>query len=319
MTGTSEGPTTPGPRGEDPTGAGSRTGASRSRKLPARHRSRALAVRVWRQGRELELMHRAMGFAALAFVTLIPLLIVVAAASPVHGNGFANWVIDGLGVSGSPADAVRGLFSSPRQALSTTTGLSLAAVILFGVTFMSAVQNGYERIWRLPPAPWHAAWRQAIGLAALIGYLLAASWSEVPGEGTAAQPVFHLTAILGGGLLFFWWIQRLLLGGRVRWRALFPGAVATVGALVGLRVFSRLVFAPLIVSNALSYGVIGTVLVVQSWLIGVGFTVFGGALAGHGLWEGRDHLHLHLPGHHLHNHRPPGYHHPGHHHPDQDK
>jgi membrane protein len=39
-------------------------------------------------------------------------------------------------------------------------------------------------------------------------------------------------------------------------------------------------FAPLIVTNALSYGAAGTVLVVESWLIGVGFVVYGGALFG---------------------------------------
>jgi hypothetical protein len=48
------------------------------------------AGRVWhdlrfkdlcRSGKEFELMHRAMGFAALAILTVTPLLIVVAAAS----------------------------------------------------------------------------------------------------------------------------------------------------------------------------------------------------------------------------------------------
>lgn len=33
-------------------------------------------------------------------------------------------------------------------------------------------------------------------------------------------------------------------------------------------------------TNALSYGAVGTVLVVSSWLIGVGFVVYGGALFG---------------------------------------
>lgn len=250
--------------------------------------------RAWRHGREIELMHRAMGFAALGFVTLVPLLIVVAAASPLHGAGFASWMVDGLGVSGRSEEAVRQLFSSPRNVLSTTTALSLAAVAFFGVSFMAAVQTGYERVWRLPGGAWHAVWRQTLGLAGLVGYLLAAAgWSGVPGEGTFLQPTLRLTSTLVGGVLFFWWVQRLLLGGRVCWRALFPGAVLTVLALVGLRVFSWLVFSPLIVSSALSYGAIGTVLVVQSWLIGVGFTVFGGALAGHTWWDGRhpDHAH----------------------------
>ena len=244
-----------------------------------------LGQRVWARGRELELMHRALGFAALGFVTLVPLLIVVAAASPGRGAGFAGWMVDGLGVSGRSGRAVRQLFSSPRNVLSTTTALSLAAVAFFGVSFMAAVQNGYERIWRLKSAPWHSAWRQTLGLAGLTAYLLAASWTGTPWRGDAIQPWLGLTWTLLVGVLFFWWLQRLLLSGRVEWRALFPGACCTVLALVGLRVFSWLVFSPLIISSALSYGAIGTVLVVQSWLIGVGFTVFAGALMGQVRWE----------------------------------
>lgn len=248
-------------------------------------RLRAWGERLWTGGRELELMHRALGFAALGFVTLVPLLIVVAAASPVRGAGFAGWMVEGLGVSGKSADAVRDLFSSPRQALSTTTAFSLAAVAFFGVSFMAAVQTGYERIWKLKAGPWHSAWRQTLGLAGLAGYLLAASWTGSPWRGDPVQPWLGLVWTTVAGVLFFWWLQSLLLAGRVGWRPLFPGACATVFALGGLRVFSQLVFAPLIVSSALSYGTIGTVLVVQSWLIGVGFTVFAGALVGRVHWE----------------------------------
>jgi membrane protein len=66
----------------------------------------------------------------------------------------------------------------------------------------------------------------------------------------------------------------------VRWRALFPGVVSTVVGLLGLRLFSRLVYSPLIASNTVTYGPFGTVLVIQSWLVGVGVVVFGGALVG---------------------------------------
>jgi membrane protein len=57
--------------------------------------------------------------------------------------------------------------------------------------------------------------------------------------------------------------------------------------LGGLRVFSGLVFEPLIASNAVSYGALGTVLIVQSWLIGVGWVIYGGQLFGrwfHDAW-----------------------------------
>jgi membrane protein len=50
--------------------------------------------------------------------------------------------------------------------------------------------------------------------------------------------------------------------------------------LSGLRLFSILVFEPLIARNAVTYGALGTVLIVQSWLIGVGWVVYGGQLFG---------------------------------------
>ena len=73
------------------------------------------------------------------------------------------------------------------------------------------------------------------------------------------------------GIAFFWWGLHFLVGGRVSYRAALPGAVATVAFLAGLRAFSALVFQPLIVGNAVTYGALGTVLIVQSWLIGVGW------------------------------------------------
>ena len=82
------------------------------------------------------------------------------------------------------------------------------------------------------------------------------------------------------GIAFFWWGLRFLIGGRVSYLAALPGAVATVVFLAGLRVFSGVVFEPLIVTNAVSYGALGTVLIVESWLIGVGWVIFGGQLFG---------------------------------------
>jgi membrane protein len=67
----------------------------------------------------------------------------------------------------------------------------------------------------------------------------------------------------------------------------YLAAVATLVGLAGLRVFSGLVFEPLIVRNAVSCGALGTVLIVQSWLIGVGWVLYGGQLFGrwfHDAW-----------------------------------
>ena len=64
-----------------------------------RHALLGGAMRVWhdlrfrdlyRSGKEFELMGRAMGFAALAMLTVFPLLVLVAAASAVAHHGLAG-------------------------------------------------------------------------------------------------------------------------------------------------------------------------------------------------------------------------------------
>ncbi|MFJ9030136.1 YhjD/YihY/BrkB family envelope integrity protein [Streptomyces sp. NPDC102274] len=259
-----------------------RFGATEHRhRFQSLHRSIAAstAVLAWNRGREMELMHRAMSFAALGFLTLVPLLILVAAADPASGQGFARWLGQGLGVSSSAQAEIQQLFGRPGQALQRTTAFGLAALAVFGLTFGSAVQTGYERVWELPTARWHTMWRHVLWLAVLVFFLVVFVNTPVTSESVVAI-VFATFGDLIGTCLFFWWSQRVLLAGRVRWQALLPGAVATALGLLGLRVFSRVVFSPLIAANAVTYGPFGTVLVIQSWLVGVGFVVYGGALVG---------------------------------------
>ncbi|WP_079055815.1 ribonuclease BN [Streptomyces caeruleatus] len=234
---------------------------------------------LYRRGKELELLHRAMGFAALSLVTLAPLLIVVAAVDPLGRGGFALWLVDGMDLSGRSARALSQVFTPPRKVVSTTSALSVALLAVFGVAFGASVQNGYERIWRLPAGPWHRVWRQTVWLIMLMAYVYAQVQTRTLLHGTPR--ILLSTAV---GVLFFWWGPHFLLC-EVRWRYLLPGAIATMAGLVGLRWFSYLVFTPLLVTNAISYGPVGTVLVVESWLVGVGFVVYGGALLGRLLCE----------------------------------
>ncbi|MEV8625281.1 ribonuclease BN [Streptomyces sp. NPDC051079] len=256
---------------------GARSGGA-ARPGPLRRAGRAFRrawSHAWARFREVGLWERALGFAALGFLTLVPLLIVVSAADPASGRGFAQWLGDGLGVSATARGDIAQLFAEPGQVRRATTAFGLAVLAVFGLSFGQLVQSGYEKVWDLPPAHWRARWRQVVWLAALIGVLFLSANSPVWRDAPARGVVTTLA-----GTLFFWWSQRMLLGGRVAWGALLPGSVATMLGLLGLRLFSRFVFSPLIASGAVAYGVFGTVLVVQSWLVGVGVVVFGGALAG---------------------------------------
>ena len=254
------------------------------------------AERVWydlrfkdlhRSGKEFELMERAMGFAALAMLTVFPLLVVVAAASAATHHGVAVWVVYGMGLTGSSARAVGQVFSAPAKVLSTTSVFSLFLLGVFGVTFAGSVQAGFERVWGLPAGPWHKIWRQAVWVIVFIAYIYAAATVGTVTRHAPAETVSRLSVAIVLGIAFFWWGLRFLVGGRVSYLAAMPGAVATVAFLAGLRAFSALVFEPLIVSNAVTYGALGTVLIVQSWLVGVGWVVYGGQLLGrwfHDAW-----------------------------------
>jgi membrane protein len=247
--------------------------------------ARTMVTETYRRGAEIELMHRAVGFAAMGFVTLVPLLIVVAAAAPLNGRTFPEWAVAGLGLSGQAAKAVNTLFGPTNRVLSTTTALSLAGLAVFGLSFVSVVQTGLARVWELPAARLLSVWRQAVWLAVMTGLLLVgADLLALLHDGWFITTL-RWCATAGGSTLFFWWTPRFLLEGRVPWRALLPGAVLTVLGLVGLRLFSAVIFSPLIVSSAITYGAIGSVLIVVSWLIGIGYVIFGAALVGRAVYE----------------------------------
>jgi membrane protein len=123
-----------------------------------------------------------------------------------------------------------------------------------------------------------------VWLAALTAYIYAEATVGTVTHGGLAETAAVAVVL---GIAFFWWGLRFLIGGRVSYLAAMPGAVATIVGLGGLRVFSSLVFEPLVASNAVSYGALGTVLIVQSWLIGVGWVLYGGQLFGrwfHDAW-----------------------------------
>ncbi len=242
---------------------------------------------LYRGGKEFELMSRAMGFAALAMLTVFPLLVLVAAIGAAAHHGLAVWVTYGMGLTGSSAGAVTQLFSAPARALGTTSAFSLVLVAVFGVAFAGSVQAGFERVWGLPAGPWHSIWRQAAWLAVFIGYVYAAATVAAVTRHSPAETVSRVSVAVVLGLVFFWWGLRFLVGGRVSYLAAVPGAVMTMAFLAGLRVFSAWVFQPLVAGNAVTYGALGTVLIVQSWLVGVGWVIYGGQLFGrwfHDAW-----------------------------------
>jgi membrane protein len=207
---------------------------------------------LYRHGKEFELMHRALGFAALAILTVMPLLIVIAAANPAPHRGLAVWVIYGMGLTGKSAAAVTGLFTAPARTLSTVSVFSALLLGFAGISFAGSVQAGFERIWGLEAGPWHKIWRQAVWLLALVAYIYSAATVGTVTHHGLLETAGRVAVAVVLGIAFFWWGLRFLTGGRVSYLASLPGAVATLLGLGNLRVFSGLVFEPLIAANAVS-------------------------------------------------------------------
>lgn len=85
---------------------------------------------------------------------------------------------------------------------------------------------------------------------------------------------------------FFWWTMHFLLGGRVSWRRLLPAAIATGACFAGLGIFSRFYFSSTIISDSRTYGTIGAVFGILTWLIAIGAVIILGAVAG-AVWDQR--------------------------------
>ena len=88
-----------------------------------------------------------------AFTTIVPLLIVVAAAaSPKGPTAVADRLAERFRVTGTPAQAIRALFERPPGAVGSIT---VAGLVILGFSLLSltrSLQRTHEAAWRLPAA-----------------------------------------------------------------------------------------------------------------------------------------------------------------------
>lgn len=238
-----------------------------------------LVGRAMRQLVRVNLLDNATRLAAQAFLSALPAIFVVAVFAPAAiRNGLVSSLHDQLGLRGQAEQQVQQLVR-PRHDddEAQTFGVVGALVTLLSATTLSrAMQRVCERCWQLPRASTRlAAWRWLAWLAAWVLYL------------TVQGPVrkgFGLGWWLGVPLLFvmatllWWWTQHLLLGSRIRWYPLLPGALLCGVGVVVLG-FGAQLYLPAAMSRSVAqFGPYGVVFTSLSWLI-VAFTAVTLALA----------------------------------------
>jgi membrane protein len=227
----------------------------------------------------VDFMNSSLQFAALAVVCLFPFLIIFSAKS---GGDARHALIVRLGLDQKAAQDVNQMMSSGRHAVTTLNIVGAAVVVVGAVGVASTLQLWYQRVYDQPPA--RKVTRQLVDrfvwLGGLVLYLTAQDFSFIHLKqlGGARVPIYAATFILA--VAFYWWTPHVLLLGRVAWRRLFPAAVATAVCVTGLGVFSDLVFSGQIVSSDTDYGSIGVMMVLLSYLIGLGVCIHLGAVAG---------------------------------------
>jgi membrane protein len=214
--------------------------------------------------------------AAQAFLALFPLILVVAAIVPRDvSTGLLNELRSRFGVSGTSAGALQSLLNDRGALQQSLSALSFLLVIGSATAFTRALQRMYQNSWGLPKLGLRGLWRGLAWLVGLVAYLSVL--------GTIAHLIHHggvlapVSSVLGFGL--WWWTPFLLLGGRVRARALIPAAVIITVAQLVTGLVSSAIVPRTIRSNESNYGPIGAVFAFESWLVIVmGVLVVGTAL-----------------------------------------
>ncbi|HKC27384.1 MAG TPA: YhjD/YihY/BrkB family envelope integrity protein [Jatrophihabitans sp.] len=241
---------------------------------------------VRRRWRELDIMHHGLLLASLGLTLLVPALITITAVLPLgRESGFAGAIIRRFGLAGQSADDLRKFFPSREHVAGATTVVSAVATLFWSLGWPAELARGYNAIWGVSDRGVRDLWRAVPWLASFVAVIAYVMVAGMIADGTAGRVVQVLLAV-PIVLLWSWFSQHLLLGARVSWRALVPGAVATTVALVGFSIGMSVYIPRAIVHNFEHYGPLGIIFVMLTWLVGFAVVMLGGALVGHMIFLG---------------------------------
>lgn len=251
-------------------------------------RARGVAVRVegryrgssaehlWNRLNAMDFVNRGMLFAATLLLCFFPFVIVLNALA---GRKTVNGLTRHLGLNTQAANDVSKLFTSTSATSSQVTGTSYVFFVLGGIAAATAVQALYENAYGVDSLGMKDVPRRLVWLAALLGCSFFVGWAG-PSVHRATGPVGLAIAGLMVAFLFWWFTLWFLLAGRVHWRELVPGAVATALFWVGMEIVFSLILSNEIISDDKKYGPVGVVFALMSWFIAIGVVIILGAVVG---------------------------------------
>jgi membrane protein len=250
-----------------------RIGGDRGARFAVRAES-SLPVRCLRRFVAINGRDRALVLGGQAFTTVIPLLIVVAAAASRQApTALADRLAARFHVTGASAEAIRTLFERPPGATGAIT-IAGSVVLLFSLLSLTrSLQRLYEAAWHLPSIGVRGTLNGVTAIGLLLTSLLVLSLLIGLLRQAPAGTVWAFLARVVGYTAVWLVLQRLLLSRRIAVRRLLPGALVAGAGSVALNLYSAVWMPRVIESNAARYGIIGITFAMLTWLIVVGFCV----------------------------------------------
>jgi membrane protein len=214
---------------------------------------------------------------AQAFTSLIPLMVVAAAASP-GSEDLADRIVERFGLHGDSAESMQQLFASAGTTRSTITWISIVILLLSALSFTRALQRVFQRAYARKPDMIKDQQRGLVWLVCLGVWVTLLSPLHESLEDLGGIVFAVLVATVSGFLL--WLGTPMVLLGERDWRFLAPGALVSgfLGALLGV---ASSIYVPIAMDwSAEKYGLIGIAFALQSWLLVAGFVIVIGAVVG---------------------------------------
>ena len=228
-------------------------------------------IHEWRR---VEVVDRSLAIGAQGLLALLPMLVVVVSLVPdKFGVPLGDRFTESLGLTGDSADMVDDTLG--RQVATSVGYVGALVTLLTASSFARALQRMHVRVHGLSTAD-GSGWIVAslvwlAGFLAMMSGLVFVAWIR---DETATGPTALWVAVsLTLQTLFWWWSAHVLLLGLRPYRVLFPGALLSMVGTVLLAGASDLFMPPYTNHYLVSFGILGLVLAVATWLI-----AFAGAL-----------------------------------------
>ncbi|AEA27355.1 YhjD/YihY/BrkB family envelope integrity protein [Pseudonocardia benzenivorans] len=224
---------------------------------------------------------RALALAAQAFVTLVPMLmVVVATVPPARRASLGDQLVANLGLSGDAAAVVLGLLRTGGEVTAPATAAGAVVLVVSLVGFTRTMQRAFVAAWGLPAPGLAGLWPGLLGATALLAEVVAVVvLSPLLGVFTGSALIAAVAHAVGAALL--WWpVQYLMLGRRIGPRALLPGTIVTGLGQLAVITVSDIYLPPVAAHQADRYGLIGIAFVLLSWLVVLGVLLVSAAVVG---------------------------------------